>query len=380
MFKGLQKNIKRSLLNIPGWHTKRKILVIESDDWGSIRMPSKIVYDIFLKNDVRVDKDPYCRFDSLATSEDLEALFELLTHFKDKNGRNVVVTANSVMANPNFERIRESGFQHYYFEPFTDTLKRHTPTQNSFELWKQGMNAGIFKTQFHGREHLYVKKWMHKLQENHKITRESFDLGTFGLTSDVDSSIKIDYMGTLNSGLKDDILNFNGILKEGLEMFESIIGYKSKSFIPTTYTWHPDIEENLKKCGVEYLQGMIHQRIPVDDDQNFTYKKNNFLGNQSESGLYYLTRNAYFEPSQVKADFNVVGDCLHAVKTAFKYRTPAIISMHRLNVIGAIDETNRNKNLELLGKLLSEIIKLYPNIEFMSSDELGDLIKSDKLH
>jgi hypothetical protein len=27
-------------INLRGWKTKRKIVVIESDDWGSIRMPS----------------------------------------------------------------------------------------------------------------------------------------------------------------------------------------------------------------------------------------------------------------------------------------------------------------------------------------------------
>jgi hypothetical protein len=49
--------------------------------------------------------------------------------------------------------------------------------------------------------------------------------------------------------------------------------------------------------------------------------------------------------------------------------------MHRLNFIGAIDENNRNINLNLLKKLLTEIVRLYPTIEFMSSVELGDLIK-----
>jgi len=34
------KSIKSHLLNLPGWHTNRKIVVIESDDWGSIRMSS----------------------------------------------------------------------------------------------------------------------------------------------------------------------------------------------------------------------------------------------------------------------------------------------------------------------------------------------------
>ena len=34
------KNALRNLSNLPGWRTSRKIVVIESDDWGTIRMPS----------------------------------------------------------------------------------------------------------------------------------------------------------------------------------------------------------------------------------------------------------------------------------------------------------------------------------------------------
>ena len=37
-------SLKRNLLNFRGWTTKRKIVVIESDDWGSIRMPSKNIF------------------------------------------------------------------------------------------------------------------------------------------------------------------------------------------------------------------------------------------------------------------------------------------------------------------------------------------------
>ena len=37
----LKQIISHNLLNIPGWRTKRKLVVIESDDWGAIRMPSK---------------------------------------------------------------------------------------------------------------------------------------------------------------------------------------------------------------------------------------------------------------------------------------------------------------------------------------------------
>lgn len=41
-----KQHITHNLLNIPGWRTNRKVVVIESDAWGSIRMHSKEVYVI----------------------------------------------------------------------------------------------------------------------------------------------------------------------------------------------------------------------------------------------------------------------------------------------------------------------------------------------
>src|SRR5699024_10711401 len=100
----------------------------------------------------------------------------------------------------------------------------------------------------------------------------------------------------------------------------------------------------------------------------------NFLGRKSKtSGLTYLMRNAYFEPSQDES-FDWMDDCLNRIKIAFYWNRPATISMHRLNVIGAIDERNRTMNLNRLKTLLKTIVKLWPNVEFMSSDELGELM------
>ena len=373
---GIKSNISHTLLNLPGWHTRRKIVVIESDDWGSIRMPSKEVYNKFLEKGIRVDKDPYCRYDSLATPDDLEALFEVLSSVKDKNGKPAVLTANTVTANPDFEKIKTSDFTQYYYEPFTDTLKRNKETEKSFELWKQGMQSGVFHPQFHGREHLNVKKWMKTLQSGEEVTRLAFELGTFGLTTEVDDRIKGNYMGAFNSGLPEDTAEYDVILKEGLDLFEKIFGYRSLSFIPTTYTWSPHIEPELKQNGVKYLQGMVHQRIPIDDDTTFKYKKNNFTGYLSKAGLLYVTRNAYFEPSQYPEN-DWFADCLKRVDIALRWGKPAIISIHRLNFIGNIDDNNRKRNLALFRRLLTVIVKKYPEVEFMSSAKLGSILDNE---
>ena len=44
-----KNSLARHYVNFRGWNTKSKIVVIESDDWGSIRTPSKEIYNHLLK-------------------------------------------------------------------------------------------------------------------------------------------------------------------------------------------------------------------------------------------------------------------------------------------------------------------------------------------
>lgn len=369
--------LTHNLLNVPGWRTRRHILVIESDDWGSIRMPSKAVYDAFLAKGIAVDKDPYCRYDNLATREDLEALFGTLSSVRDIHGNPAVLTANTVVANPVFDKIKASDFTEYHYEPFTDTLDRYPSHDGAFSMWKEGMQAGVFHPQLHGREHLNVRKWLRMLRAGEPATTAAFELGTFGLTSAVAPTITRNYMGAFNSGLREDTAYYGEVLREGADLFELLFGYRSASFIATTYCWNTAVEPALKACGVKYLQGMVHQCVPLDDDTTFRYKKNNFTGFKSPYGLTYVTRNCHFEPSQSAAPEQYKYDCLNRIRIAFRWHKPAVVSMHRLNVIGSIVEENRTRNLADLRWILQEVKRLYPDVEFMTTDRLGDLMTQE---
>ena len=61
-----------SFTDIPGWRTRRHIVVIESDDWGSIRMPSIESYNRLLAAGIRDDKRHHCTNDTVASTDDLE--------------------------------------------------------------------------------------------------------------------------------------------------------------------------------------------------------------------------------------------------------------------------------------------------------------------
>ena len=363
----LKQKITHNLLNIPGWRTKRHIVVIESDDWGAIRMPSKVVYDKLLSEGYRVDLNKYEKNDSLATEKDLTELFNILSKYTDINGNHPMITANCAVANPDFEKIKESDFQNYYYEPFTETLKRYQGCENSFELWQQGMKEGLFKPQFHAREHLNVSNWIHSLQ-NDEDTKNVFDYGIMGLFPKGKENAGNKFQVALGD-TEFPIQSQNEIIKEGLDLFEKIFNYKSKTFIAPCYTWNPSIEKTLYDNGVIGIQGLVYQNVPCGNSIR------HWMGSKNAYGQIYTIRNSFFEPT-LSPNIDNVEDCLYRIECAFRWNKPAIISSHRINYIGAINEYNRDNNLKQLDGLLTKIQKKWGDVEFISSDKLVDIISN----
>lgn len=78
MIYNLRRAVSRFTSNFNGWKSSRKILVIESDDCGNIRMPNIDTYKFFLSNGYPIADRPFEKYDTLATSEDLSILFDSL--------------------------------------------------------------------------------------------------------------------------------------------------------------------------------------------------------------------------------------------------------------------------------------------------------------
>ena len=359
----LRKLIKHSS-NIPGWRTNRKIVVFESDDWGTIRMPSKSVQESLKKNGLDMSS-VYNRFDSLASSKDLSDLFEVLNSVQDKNNKPAIFTPISLVANPDFQKIKESGFQSYYYEPFTDTLKRYNK-EDAWEFWKQGLDQGFFVPEFHGREHINVQLWLRALQRKDKNTLIAFDHQMW----DYGSDSKHGFLAAFDLEFPDDINYQKTVIEDGLKLFEKLHGYKAQLFVPPNGPFNSSLEETAFLNGIKYFSTPKIHKEPTGNGKYST--KLRWLGKKNKYNQYYLTRNAAFEP--VHGRINWVDNCLSEIMMSFKWGKPAIISTHRVNYIGAIEPSNRENGLKLLKVLLDKILKKWPGVEFMSSIDLGALI------
>jgi hypothetical protein len=355
-----------NLKNLPGKRFDRKYIIIECDDWGSIRMPSKEVYNKLLKAHIPVDQSRFNRFDTLADKEDLDYLFEVLLSVKDRNGRPAVMTPFTNIANPDFSKIRDTHFSQYFCEPFTKTLIKYGRHKETFITWQKGFKLGIFIPEFHGREHISVTFWLQKLREGERKLMYAFDNEFVSVPSDGLHWALQEFRSEFYFNNTNQIDFLKNSLTDGVKLFEEVFDYIPYAFVPANGIFHPCFESTLASTGVKYLN--VNHFNPVPDMKGNIKLKYYRTGKRTADGLTFYNRNSAFEPTDPL--YCGIDLTLKQIEAAFRWGKPANISTHRVNFVGGIKKSNRDKGIKELKLLLDEIVKIWPDIEFTTTREL----------
>lgn len=355
-----------------GWRTSRKLIVFESDDWGAIRMPNRAAYDSLLMSGIRVDRSPYDRLDCLERRTDFEGLMNVLLKHKDSEGNPPIFTINTIMGNPDFEAIRRDRFERYHHMNLFDSY-RYYHGESLEGLWRESMRQGLIRPQFHGREHLNVPLWLKDLRNGYEETRRAFSHGYYGLTTTTSAAAHSNYLAAFMVTALDGIDDARSRLQSGLDMFARAFGYRSLTFIPCNYIFPAALRAALFATGVRLVQAQRGQFVPLADG-NYGRVQRFHTGMVDSAGLLYTVRNVKFEPFECdKTDW--VLRALWEVQEAFLLRRPAIISTHRVNYVSGLDRFHGVRSLRLLEKLLTGIRHRWPSVEFVSSDQLLQIME-----
>ncbi len=212
---------------------------------------------------------------------------------------------------------------------------------------------------------------MKSLRDNIGHTKLAFDFRMFDLSTSLIPS-ENSFMEAFNYRDSNELRFHQNAITEGTGLFEKIFGYRSESFIAPCYIWSNDLNVTLKNCGINIIQGDFYQFQPT---RGKLRKVIHYTGQKNKLAQYFVVRNVYFEPSE-NPSFDWVGSALSEISNAFFWHKPAIISSHRMNYIGFIDPENRRRNLILLRQLLKTIKLKWPDVEFMSSDQLANLLQN----
>ena len=142
---------------------------------------------------------------------------------------------------------KASDFTEYHFETTIETYGKKQGSTNCPAIIAQGIDAGIFHPQFHGREHLNVNSWLAELQSGNEVLHKAFNQGMYAIDLEAEFTGRTNFMAAFDSYLDKEIEAFGTIIEEGSSLFRDQFGYMSESFIAPCYAWHPKLESHLKK-------------------------------------------------------------------------------------------------------------------------------------
>lgn len=379
MLTKIKKQLGAFKQNLGGWSTNRKIVVIESDDWGSIRMPDQSAFNELIKKGIPVNKCPFLTYDGCEQLDDLDYLFKSIEGIQKDFGKAPVITANYIMANPDFSAIKTSNYLHYHYCSLEQKLKDEGIKDHYQSMVAKGLKHNWFQPQLHGREHVNIPLWLLFLQNNSNETRLAFDQGVYGISTTISKEKRRSYLAALDYENKQQFDEYiKKSLVEGSELFKDFFGFISRSFIAPNYTWDDSVELVLNDLKVEFLQSSRNQLISLGGQKDGKKFLKHKTGETNNMNQIYIVRNAIFEPAIVKNKQKHLDECLNQIAMSFLTRKPAVISSHRLNFMGSLDVQNRSENSQLFEQLIKKVITKWPDVEFMSTVQLGDIIKQDK--
>jgi len=366
--------INNYLKNLVGWRTNRRLLVISVDDYGNVRLASKHARDSMDRSGLKI-QNRFDALDTLETSDDLAALFEVLSAFKDQNGNHPVFTAFSVPVNIDFEKMSENNFSEYQYELLPQTYRKlgavdASAYKNGWIIWKEGIRLKLIHPEFHGREHLNLKVFNEKLKRKDAELITSLKNRSYSCISNTGYPT-IKYTAAFEFNDFNENFAFESIITDGLEQFYNVFGKRALHFNAPGGRENSVIHEYLKNNGILFLDTPF---IKSEHQGNGKYKKSvNYTGRHNNLGQTFIVRNCVFEPTEER-NIDWVEYTFRQVEAAFFLKKPAIISSHRVNFSGYIDESNRRRGLDSLKRLLNKILLKYPDIEFFTAPELGNLI------
>jgi len=228
-------------------------------------------------------------YDTLADKIDLMLLFETLSTFRDIHGNHPVITALSVVANPDFEKIRKNEYKEYFYEPFPRTLERYYGSDNPFPLWNEGIQNKLFLPQFHGREHLNVAVWMNALKQNDVEARLAFDHGLWGFNNK--HPFGITFQSAFSLEIPDQLHLQAEIIKDGLRLFEELFGYRASYFVSPNSPFNNQLETVAASEGIRFIFASKIQNEPLGEGK--IKKSFHYPGQKNRLGQYYLSRNCF---------------------------------------------------------------------------------------
>ena len=316
---------------------RRPVLIIESDDWGA---------------------------GPLEQASALSAITDLLSRYQDNQGRHPVMTLGLIFGIPDTEKIKASDFNTYHRLSLDE--KDFAPIRKAIT---QGVEQNVFSLQLHGMEHFWPPSLLAAVNHQSELQALLEDqqwLMTEQLPSHLQSRW-VDASELPSRTLSNEVIV--SAVSEEVEAFQATFGFQPTVVVPPTFVWNDSVERAWFEAGLKRIVTPGFRCIGRNE-QGGTISDQCILSNgqHHSSGLQTIVRDAYFEPSLGHS----AESALEHLKTHSRLAKPTLLETHRFNFIQSQEELDGA--LEALDQVLIQALREYPNLMFISTDQLGQAL------
>ena len=337
-------------------------VVIESDDWGALAgvADESLLQEYF---NLCGSKRKCCP--KLESKEELYNLFSLLKRYHGADGFSPVITAFTCMGNPDFDRIREDGFQNYSDIGVDEGFPAGWNGEGVVAAWQEGIRQDLWHPEFHATlHHINSRRWVELLREEGAagdFARQMFGIKTYSLPYHLP-----EYEGF-------DLPEQERMIRKAFQRFYNLFGRYPSVAINSDAT--PETVQLWYENGIRTL-ALLNSRLNNGVCTVYHTKPWNCqdiygrLGDTDKSrDLAFLTRNVFWEAESPDTAETIWQICCNNFNI---YKEPSIISAHR-NVWSAYPASEVENNLKRWGEFLCLAEKY--GVYFLTSAELGDLYR-----
>jgi hypothetical protein len=326
-----------------------KAVVLESDDWGLCAWAADREAWAALAGTPAFRSRAGQRYggSTLESAADVKALAALLLEQRGGDGRPPVWQANTVMANPDYERLATSVPDALPLKELPDVPARWSRPG----LWDEvgrARDAGVWWIELHGLHHLPESAWLAALRRGDADARMAL-----GVQSPV--CVAVEASGEYDPSEPAETRRRN--LARAVARFHTLAGRRPRSLCPPDYRWDESLEADAERHGVTTIQGKAEQACGP-----FPPLRRLLVGLRwphAPGARFYMPPRIAFEPCGPEAGRAraAVERTLAAARAQWKRRRPAVISTHRLNYAHldpAWSAAGRDALRALLGALCNE--------------------------
>jgi len=156
---------------------------------------------------------------------------------------------------------------------------------------------------------------------------------------------------------------------EEVRTYVRVIGDSPAVVVPPTFVWTRDVERAWAARGIECIVTPGRRSTSRDAEGRPAGDEGPFANGDRAGDLTYLVRNDYFEPSRGRDAVHARG----ALDRAASQGRPCLLENHRDNFIG--DAALPRAALLELDTLYREALRRHPGLRFMSTHELGRILR-----